>query len=141
MCMHLIISLLNLYQILIRKRPQSLSVQIPLCGKFANGFSDSFLRKEAKRLLCNKPADFHKFRDGIIIFSEEEETLGKRPVSPSHTNAINDELLKIIEAQQKQIDSLTGLIRYRGINNGTSETRNSNRLPPVCYECGKVGHI
>ena len=150
-------ALLNLYQIVIRKDPKAFpSKHLTLCEKFANGLSDSFLRKEAKRLLRNKHADVHKFRDEIIIFSEEGETLGKRSASPSHTNTINDELnlntqpadspttehlLKIIEAQQKQIDSLNGLIKDRGTNNRTSETQNSNRPPPVCYECGKVGHI
>lgn len=132
-------ALLNLYQIVIRKYHKAFpSKNLTLCKNIATGLNDSFLRKEAKRLLRNKPADFHKFRDDFIIFSEDKETLGKRPASPSHTNTINDELnlntqpadspttehlLKIIEAQQKQIDSLNGLIRDLGTNNRTSETR------------------
>lgn len=69
-------ALLNLYQIVIRKDHKAFpSKHLTLCEIFANGLSDSFLRKEVKRLLRNKPADFHKFRDEIIIFSDEEETL------------------------------------------------------------------
>lgn len=154
---HYSYALLDLYQNVIRKdRSVFPNKHITLCEKFANGLRDSLLRKEAKKLLRNEPTDFHKFRDEIILFSEEEEMIDKDSANSTHSNTISDQhnlntqpsdsptteqLLKIIEAQQKQIDSLTGLIRDRGTSQHTKENRDFYRSPPVCYECGKVGHM
>jgi hypothetical protein len=43
-----------------------------------NGLCDSFLWKEAKRLLRKNPTGFYTFRDEIITVSEEEEFEKKR---------------------------------------------------------------
>ena len=93
----------------------------------------------------------------MILFSEEEETTENRAATQVHKpNTIEDQqnlnsnssdspnteqLYKIIEAQQKQIDSLTSMIRDREAGQQTKESRNYSRPPPVCFECGKVGHI
>ncbi|XP_061187965.1 uncharacterized protein LOC133196030 [Saccostrea echinata] len=155
---HFSYALLDLYQIVLRKDSSVFpKKQLTLCEKFANGLRDSFLRKEAKRLLRNNPTEFHTFRDEIILFSEEEEmTVNRTTTQENKPNTIEDQqnvnthtpdspnmeqLYKIIEAQQKQIDSLTTMIRDRGAGQQTKESRNYSRSPPVCYECGKIGHI
>ena len=156
---HYSYALLELYQIVIRKDASVFpNKYIALSEKFANGLRDPFLRKEAKRLLRNNPTEFHRFRDEIILFSEEEETTDKRTVIPpvNKPNTINDQpslssqtsdtssadkLLKIIEAQQKQIDSLTTMVKDCRTVQQTKENSNSSRPPPVCYLCGKIGHV
>lgn len=154
---HYSYALLELYQNVVRKDSSVFpNKHLTLCEKFANGLSDSSLRKEAKKLLRIKPTEFHTFRDEIIVFSEEEETADNTIATSTKPNTTNDQqnlntqttdspttdqLLKIIEAQQKQIDSLTGLIRDCGTSQQTRENRNYSRSPPLCYQCGRVGHI
>lgn len=67
----------------------------------------------------------------------DQQNLNTQPTDSPTT----EQLMKIIEAQQKQIVTLTGLIRDRGTNQHTRENREFYRSPPVCYECGKVGHM
>ena len=119
--------------------------ELTLCEKFANGLQDQYIRREAKRLLKFKPSDFYEFRDEIIQYSEEEtadrntisnsETVTRDHEQPTATPSTDfSELKRVIEAQQKQIDSLTSLFK-----NTTMEHRSSQ--PPVCYYCNQVGHI
>jgi hypothetical protein len=123
-------ALQELFQNIIRKdRHLFPNKDLTLCEKFVSGLCDSFLRKEAKRLLRKNPTDFYTFRDEIITLSEEKEFAeqkqsavtdkaantisdqGSLNTQPSVVAPCTDQLLKIIEAQQKQIDSLAGLIR------------------------------
>ena len=154
---HYSYALLELYQNVVRKDSSVFpNKHLTLCEKFDNGLRDSSLRKEAKKLLRIKPTEFHTFRDEIIVFSEEEETADNTIATSTKPNTTNDQhnlntqttdspttdqLLKIIEAQQKQVDSLTGLIRDCGTSQQTRENRNYSRSPPLCYQCGRVGHI
>jgi hypothetical protein len=52
-----------------------------------------------------------------------------------------DKLLKIIEAQQKQIDSFATMVKNCRAGQQTKEDGKSSRPTPVCFLCGKTGHI
>lgn len=186
--------LLELYQAVIKKDNTVFpDKERTLCERFVNGLHDKYMRKEAKRLFRRKfdKIDFYHLRDEMILLSEEEE-FESTQVSPCETKKTSDrpqsvisdhpslntkssdapstdDLLKIIQAQQKQIDSLTGYMkdsenkqqtmerhttqtpidRFTNPNESSTERR-SNQYPMdrqafnrsvYCYGCGRQGHI
>lgn len=185
--------LVELYQTVIKKDNTVFpDKEKTLCERFVNGLHDKYMRKEAKRLFRRKfdKIDFYHLRDEMILLSEEEESTQVSPcetkiktsdrpqsVISDHPNLntkssdvpSTEDLLKIIEAQQKQIDSLTGYMKdsanklptterhttqtptgIKRFTNDSSMERRSNQYPMdrgtfnrsvYCYGCGRQGHI
>ncbi|ESP03488.1 hypothetical protein LOTGIDRAFT_171426 [Lottia gigantea] len=101
---------------------------------FADGLYDAHLRKELKRQIRDNPSlsfiDIRKF----ALDWTEEESKPKEKVNTSATseevvttNTQMDELRKLIQTQQEQIDKLQNLLTRRSTGK--------------CFECNRTGHI
>ena len=160
-------ALLELFQKVIKKDSSVFpNKERTMCEQFANSMIDPYIRKEIKRLVRTDSAvEFFTLRDEAILLSEEEERsvrnqksdivskrdetpsvvtekpnvkLSTSDQSPASTNV--DELLKVVQAQQKQIDSLTCLVK----DQATRPKQDQGRRPfdnRECYRCGRRGHL
>ena len=160
-------ALLELFQKVIKKDSSVFpNKERTMCEQFANSMFDPYIRKEMKRLVrTDSTVEFFTLRDEAILLSEEEErsvhtqksditskfdetpsVVPEQPTvklppsdkSPASTNV--DELLKVVQAQQKQIDSLTCLVK----DQATRPKQDQGRRPfdnRECYRCGRRGHL
>ncbi|ESO96080.1 hypothetical protein LOTGIDRAFT_160067 [Lottia gigantea] len=117
-----------------RKEPNKIEFEITIRDHFADGLYDAHLRKELKRQIRDNPSlsfiDIRKF----ALDWTEEESKPKEKVNTSATseevvttNTQMDELRKLIQTQQGQIDKLQNLLTRRSTGK--------------CFECNRTGHI
>ncbi|KAK3104110.1 hypothetical protein FSP39_024498 [Pinctada imbricata] len=174
--------LLDLFQ-KVRKKDDSVfpNKERTLCEQFANSLSDPFIRKEMKRLVRSNPGmEFFDLRNEAILLSEEEEnsvsvrkvdlndkagetssmcneSQNLKPKSDDHSGISSnvEQLLKVVEAQQKQIDSLTTLMKDQSLNKQYTPRWNYDQVPRwnydqaprwnndqrKCYKCNRTGHV
>ena len=160
-------ALLELYNKVIKKDSDAFpNKERTLCEQFANSIRDPYIRKELKKAFRKDPdVDFFVFRDDAILLSEEEENLScavakkvtfsdKEPLSDkdqhrdelkpsgdqSSTASSIDKLLKVVETQQKQIDTLTSYVKRQPVE-PRIQGRRRRFDDRECYYCGRVGHI
>ena len=115
----------------------------------------------------NPKIDFFSLRDEAILLSEEEESVSRGTVTmhKKKTNEVTEkstgeqtmdkkidkelnveQLLKVVDAQQKQIDSLVSLMKQQSVNKtgpgAIGVYRNRRPIGNIeCYRCHKIGHV
>ena len=177
-------ALLDLFQKVVKK-DDSVFSEKTLSEQFAQNLYDPYIRKEIKKIFRSRPQiSFFELRDECILISEEEEryTASKsattssylqpettrKPETGTDTTSSVDKLMKIVEQQQNQIQSLTTMLSKANFSRN-QRTSGSERVPTSnpdtgsstksvvdgagqrtgsayverrkCFKCNVVGHI
>ncbi|XP_038049879.1 uncharacterized protein LOC119723352 [Patiria miniata] len=163
-------ALLDLFDRACRKSPHlSVHKEQVLCDQFADGVSDSLLRKHLRKRVKDTPSvEFYTLRSEAIDWAEDPTDISttKQQVSiqaartslASETLALTDIVHKQqqqIQQQQKQIEDVTHLLQEHIRIQGTNKTLESNptrnlesrpsrsdkgRTRIKCDFCNGVGH-